>query len=83
MVRVFVWSGDDRFFCGVLPSNMGYFSRGFPHYSRLEKVVVEFVADGLREVIAGLDAFGKRVYRRAAADGLTTAAFEIKRDEVA
>lgn len=45
--------------------------------------MVDLVADGLKEVIAGLDAFGKRVYRRAAADGLTDAAFKIRADEQA
>ena len=45
--------------------------------------MVDFVANGLRDVIAGLDAFGKRVYKRAAADGLTDTAFKIRKDEEA
>lgn len=43
--------------------------------------MVDLKVDGLGEVLAGLDAFGKRVYLRAAADGLTDIAFQIKRDE--
>lgn len=44
--------------------------------------MAEFRADGIADVIAGLDKFGVRVYRRAAADALTETAFEIRKLEL-
>lgn len=43
--------------------------------------MTEIKVTGLRGILAGLDAFGKRVYKRAAADGLTDTAFLIKKEE--